>query len=194
MKPTEMLSQIKTLLGAKLNLAQMTLENGTIIEAEAFEAGQPVFIVTEDERVALPVGEYALEDGKKLIVEDEGVIASIAEASAEAEKEEDTQEEQLEDETVEVEAPEEVAEEVTAVVEAVVEAIAPVLEEVKTEVEELKKKFASYEDKKEKMASQKPARKPMKHNPEKKQQKTSVNFAENRSVNMKDRVFNKLFN
>lgn len=194
MKPTEMLSQIKTLLGAKLNLAQMTLQNGTIIEAEAFESGQAVFIVTEDERVALPVGEYALEDGKMLIVEEEGMIASIAEASVEAEEEE-MQEEQLEEETVEVEAPEEVAEEVTAVVEAVVEAIAPVLEEVKQEVEELKKKFASYEDKKEKMASQEPARKPLKHNPEKNNKKAqSITFAENRNATMKDRVFNKLFN
>ena len=31
MKPTEMLSQIKTLLKARMSLAQQTLENGTII-------------------------------------------------------------------------------------------------------------------------------------------------------------------
>ena len=38
MKPTEMLSQIKTLLKAKVSLAQQTLEDGvTVIEAEAFE-------------------------------------------------------------------------------------------------------------------------------------------------------------
>jgi phosphoglycolate phosphatase-like HAD superfamily hydrolase len=46
-------------------LATMKLMDGvTVLEADAFEAGMEVFIVTEDEqRVALPVGEYELEDG-----------------------------------------------------------------------------------------------------------------------------------
>ena len=68
MKANDMLTQVKELLGMeveaeKVELAQMTLENGTVLEAEAFEAGAEVFIVTEGERVALPVGEYELEDG-----------------------------------------------------------------------------------------------------------------------------------
>ena len=191
MKPTEMLSQIKTLLKARMSLAQQTLENGTIIEAESFEAGQQVFVVSDEERVALPVGEYALEDGKTLVVEEEGLIADIKEAAVEAEEEE-MQEEQLEEEVVVEDVPEEVVEEVATVVEAVVEAIAPVLEEVKQEVEELKKKFESYEDKKEKMSSQKPARKPLKHNPEKNNTRTVHTYADNRSATMLDRVFNKL--
>lgn len=191
MKPTEMLSQIKTLLKARMSLAQQTLENGTIIEAESFEAGQQVFVVSDEERVALPVGEYALEDGKTLVVEEEGLIADIKEAAVEAEEEE-MQEEQLEEEVVVEDVPEEVVEEVAAVVEAVVEAIAPVLEEVKQEVEELKKKFESYEDKKEKMSSQRPARKPLKHNPEKNNTRTVHTYADNRSATMLDRVFNKL--
>jgi hypothetical protein len=191
MKPTEMLSQIKTLLKARMSLAQQTLENGTIIEAESFEAGQQVFVVSDEERVALPVGEYALEDGMTLVVEEEGMIAEIKEAAVEAEEEE-MQEEQLEEEVVVEDVPEEVVEEVAAVVEAVVEAIAPVLEEVKQEVEELKKKFESYEDKKEKMSSQRPARKPLKHNPEKNNTRTVHTYADNRSATMLDRVFNKL--
>jgi len=189
MKPTEMLSQIKTLLKARMSLAQQTLENGTIIEAESFEAGQQVFVVSDEERVALPVGEYALEDGKTLVVEEEGLIAEIKEAAAE---EEERKEEQLEEEVVVEDVPEEVVEEVATVVEAVVEAIAPVLEEVKEEVEELKKKFESYEDKKEKMSSQKPARKPLKHNPEKNNTRTVHTYADNRNATMLDRVFNKL--
>lgn len=191
MKPTEMLSQIKTLLKARMSLAQQTLENGTIIEAESFEAGQQVFVVSDEERVALPVGEYALEDGKTLVVEEEGLIAEIKEAAVEAEEEE-MQEEQLEEEVVVEDVPEEVVEEVATVVEAVVEAIAPVLEEVKQEVEELKKKFESYEDKKEKMSSQRPARKPLKHNPEKNNTRTVHTYADNRNATMLDRVFNKL--
>lgn len=189
MKPTEMLSQIKTLLKARMSLAQQTLENGTIIEAESFEAGQQVFVVSDEERVALPVGEYALEDGKTLVVEEEGMIAEIKEAAAE----EEVQEEQLEEEVVVEDVPEEVVEEVATVVEAVVEAIAPVLEEVKQEVEELKKKFESYDKKKEeKMSSQKPATKPLKHNPEKNNTRTVHTYADNRSATMLDRVFNKL--
>tara|TARA_A200000159_G_scaffold159572_2_gene178391 strand:- start:454 stop:1038 length:585 start_codon:yes stop_codon:yes gene_type:complete len=192
MKPTEMLSQIKTLLKARMSLAQQTLENGTIIEAESFEAGQQVFVVSDEERVALPVGEYALEDGMTLVVEEEGLIAEIKEAASE----EEVQEEQLEEEVVVEDVPEEVVEEVATVVEAVVEAIAPVLEEVKQEVEELKKKFEEQykkdEDKKEKMSSQKPATKPLKHNPEKNNTPNVHTYADNRSATMLDRVFNKL--
>jgi hypothetical protein len=58
----------------------MTLENGTVIEADSFEAGQAVFIVTEDGQVALPVGDYTLPDGKMLVVTEEGIIGEIKEA------------------------------------------------------------------------------------------------------------------
>jgi hypothetical protein len=42
----------------EVKLEQMKLENGTVLEADKFEAGNEIFIVTEDERVALPIGEY----------------------------------------------------------------------------------------------------------------------------------------
>lgn len=113
MKATEMLKQVKDLLGleatevnleeqdvnleetkeealatdqveeTKVELATMQLENGTTVESEAFETGNEIFIVTEDEKVALPVGEYTLEDGLKLTIEQEGIIASIGEAEVE---------------------------------------------------------------------------------------------------------------
>ncbi len=71
-------NQIKELLGIEVKLAQMKLKDGvTVIEAEAFEPEMAVFIVNEDERVPMPVGEYMLEDGNMLKVEVEGVIASI---------------------------------------------------------------------------------------------------------------------
>lgn len=62
-----------------------------VVEAEVFEAGQSVFIVSADgERTALPVsveGEpYVLEDGQILVVKEEGVIFSIGEAPAEEEE------------------------------------------------------------------------------------------------------------
>jgi hypothetical protein len=71
-------NQIKELLGMEVKLAQMKLQDGvTVIEAETFEPEMAVFIVNEDERVPMPVGEYMLEDGNVLKVETEGVIASI---------------------------------------------------------------------------------------------------------------------
>tara|TARA_R110000764_G_scaffold162507_1_gene249766 strand:- start:101 stop:766 length:666 start_codon:yes stop_codon:yes gene_type:complete len=100
MKSTEMLNQIKTLLNIEVKLEEMKLENGTIIESESFEKGKEIFIKTDDEKVAMPVGEYILEDSRLLVVEEEGVIADMRDVSDEVpEKEEEGKEitEDLED-------------------------------------------------------------------------------------------------
>jgi len=70
----------------KTELATMTLENGTVLEADAFEPGNEVFIIADDERTPLPVGEYEMEGGLKLVVTEEGVIDSIVEPEAEEEE------------------------------------------------------------------------------------------------------------
>ncbi len=99
MKATEILTEIKKVLGIELTeetsekevskeveLATMKLDNGTEIEAESFEANKEVFIVGEgEEKIALPVGEYTLEDGKILSVTEEGIIGEIKEAGSEEE-------------------------------------------------------------------------------------------------------------
>lgn len=179
----EILSKVNTLLKrAFVKLAQQTLENGTIIEAEAFEVGQPVFIVTEDQRLPLPIGEYKLADGSTLEVIEEGVIAGVEVA--------ETTEVAMADEVVET-APvaEEVATDVKAIVDAVVEVIAPVLEEVQTQITEMKKEMASYV-KKEQMS----ARKPIKHNPEAKEKKENNTFlyAQSKPKGTINSVFDKL--
>lgn len=105
--PIEMLKEIKNLLGVELSeeskteivLAQLKLENGTILEADDFIEGKDVFILTEDERVALPKGEYALEDGRILEVLEDGVINSIKAAEEKVEEEAPAEEEQEMDET-----------------------------------------------------------------------------------------------
>ena len=191
-----MLNDIKTLLNIEIKLEDMKLENGTVITTESLEKGNEVFIVTDDEKVAMPVGEYILEDGKLLIVEEEGIIADVRDVSDDVPAKEET--EDLE-ETIETEVPEEVASEVEAIVEAVVEVIAPVIEEVKSEIEELKKEFGKmrkYEDeeeedkKKEEMSA---ARKPIRHNPEAKTaQRKQVQFAKGQFTSTLDRVLNKL--
>ena len=91
MRPSEMLNKITSLLGTNVELAEMKLENGTTIEADSFASGESVFIITEDEKVPLPVGDYNLEDGKVLVVEEEGVISSIGDAT-EATEEKDQEE------------------------------------------------------------------------------------------------------
>lgn len=86
-KATQTINAIKVALGMEVSLATMKLDDGvTVIEAEAFEAGNAVMIVTEDEqKIALPVGKYKLEDGMILIVAEEGVIGEIKEEQAEEE-------------------------------------------------------------------------------------------------------------
>ena len=74
MKATEILNEIKNVLGIELSeesvtLAVMKLENGTEIESESFEVGKDVFIKNEDgDSIPLPVGDYTLEDGTLLSV------------------------------------------------------------------------------------------------------------------------------
>ena len=77
------INQIKALLGMEVKLETMKLVNGTEIEAEVFEAGAEVFIVSEEEKVALPIGEYELEGGQVLVVAEEGVISEIKDAAQE---------------------------------------------------------------------------------------------------------------
>lgn len=127
------INKIKTLLKMEIQLERMTLENGTVIEADAFETGASVFIVTEDGQVPLPIGEYELPESMKLIVAEDGVISEVKAMEEEAVAE------------VEVEAEEvttEVAEEAIVVIEevetAVIEKVAAVIdaatpEEVTTE-------------------------------------------------------------
>jgi len=84
---TSVINQIKTLLGMEVKLETMKLMDGiTIFEADAFEMDNEVFIITEDEqKIPVPIGEYELEDGRILVVEVEGVILEIKEATIEEE-------------------------------------------------------------------------------------------------------------
>jgi hypothetical protein len=178
------INEIKTLLGMEVKLAQMQLENGTVIEAEVFEAEQAVFIVNEDDRIALPVGEYLLEDGMVLKVEVEGVIASI----------EMPEEEALEVE--EVEAPEAEVE-VEAAAEAspkkVIESITK--EMFFSEIEKLRNEIAELKlSKTEEVAPNvELSVEPLTHSPEVKDIKVQQ-FASNRALTTQDRVMAKLFN
>lgn len=170
-----MLNKVKELVGVEaseetqeVKLAQATLENGTVIESETFEAGSEVFIVTEEEKVALPIGEYTLEDGEILTVEEEGIIASIGAAvEEEAPAEEEASEE--------VKAEEEEQEMAYATKEELAE-LKSMVEEIKSmiEKEEMSEEGSSVKSEetttkvvyssKEEMSEQEPEK--VKHNPE----------------------------
>lgn len=180
---SNVINQIKTLLGMEVKLAQMALENGTIIEAEVFEAGASVFIVNEEDRIALPVGEYKLEDGMILIVAEEGIIAEIKEAVVEEETPEAEVEVEVEQEMAEVKEPKRVIESVTK------EMFFAEIESLKKEIEELK--LAKTEVKVEEVEL---SAEPLTHNPEATAKRDVNLFSQNRTKTTFDSVLNKISN
>ena len=82
----EAINTIKTYLNMEVKLAKMMLVDGvTVLEANEFVAGQEVYIVSDEEKIPLPIGEYELEDGKILVVSEDGIIAEIKEVDEEEE-------------------------------------------------------------------------------------------------------------
>jgi hypothetical protein len=209
MKANQMLNEIKTLLNIEVKLMEMKLENGTIVSAEAFEKDNEIFIVTDDEKVAMPVGEYILEDGKLLVVEAEGMIADVREVSDEvpAKEEEVEETEDLEEEKKEEEKMADVAdwEGMEKRIQNLEDAIASLKadkveaeEEVEMGVENgglksrtVKEEFS--EEVKEEVKEELSAVKPIKHNPEASTpQKKQVQFAKGQFNTTLDRVLSKL--
>ena len=84
MKAETILDRIMVKLGiaeepVAVELAQVKTEDGqAIFEADAFEVGQAVFIVTEDGKLPVPQGEFIFVDGKKVEVDENGTIVEIA--------------------------------------------------------------------------------------------------------------------
>lgn len=201
MKATEVLKKAKELLSIEteeVQLATATLENGTIIEAESFSSGQEVFIVTQDEKVALPVGEYQLESGDILLVKEEGVIDSIGAAREEEEPSEESlnEETELEEDKEEMNyaTKEELAEvksmieEIKAMIKDKEEMSEEVSEESKEELsEEIKEEEAKEENKEE--LSEIPK---VKHNPEKEVDRNLNLYAQKRAETTLDRVLSKI--
>jgi len=189
-----MLNQVKELLGMEaeaenVELAQMKLENGTVLEAESFEAGGEVFIVTEDEKVAVPVGEYELEDGKILVVTEEGVIAEIKEGGAEEEEAAEEEVEAEEEEKVEAEyaTKEELAE-----IKSMVEEIKAMIKKEEMNADELGNVVTEELAAQEKIElSEEPVQK-VSHSPEASVEKKMNLFSQKRAFSTIDRVFNNL--
>ena len=199
MKSQETLGKIMELLNLQdeVKLESMKLENGTTIEAEAFEANQEVFIVTEDEKIALPVGEYEMEDGRVLVVAEEGVIAEMRDGGEEAPAEEPAQEEATEEEVEQAE--EEPKEEEMSY--ATKEELSAAVEEMKAMIEEIKAMMSPKEMAEEvkeevkeeevEMSADEPAAKPIKHSPDTKPVEMHQ-FSKGAKGDTLSRIFNKL--
>ena len=203
MNEKSILNKVRTLLGLEVKLETMKLTDGvSMLEAESFEAGQPVFILTEDEqRIALPIGEYELEDGRVLVVIEEGMIAEIKEV-----KEEEEMPEAPAQEPAEVEqemAQEETAPQAKKIVESITkESFFSEMEALKKENEELKAQLSAQnnevavEEKEEEVAPVELAEepKPISFNPENSQATEVFKFASKRNASTMDSVLNRISN
>ena len=179
------INEIKTLLGMDVNLAQMKLMDGvTVLEADAFEMDNAVFIVNGEEKIPMPVGEYELEDGMILVVAVEGIIAEIKEAVVEAPEAHEAEVE------VEVEAQAETATPKRIVESVTKEMFFAEIEKLRTEIAELK---SVKEVVKEELSSEVVVE-PLTHSPEVKNEVKLNKFSPNRQMTTQDRVMAKLFN
>lgn len=182
------INEIKTLLGMEVKLAQMKLKDGvTVLEADAFEMDNNVFIVNGEERIPVPVGEYELEDGMILVVTVEGVIAEIKEAVVE--------EEAAPEAEVEVEVEAQAA---PATPKRIVESVSKEMffaeiEKLRTEIAELK---SVKEVVKEELNSDVIFEnvQPLTHSPESKNEVKLNRISTNRQMTTQDIVMSKLFN
>jgi len=206
MNTNDMISKIKEVLNLseEVKLEQQALENGTVLEAEAFESGNEVFIVTEDEKVAVPVGEYQLEDGRILVVAEEGLISEIkteeAEEEAPAEEVEASEDVELEEEKEEMGyATKEELAEVKSMLEEIKSMLEP-KEDLSAEelgnliTEELckheKVELSEVPEEVQEELNQ-PAAEPIQANPEAKQNLSKFNISQNRRMSTLDRVMAK---
>jgi hypothetical protein len=196
MKSSEMINKIRTLLDIQVKLEERKLENGTVVEAESFEKGKEIFIKTDDEKVAMPVGEYILESGELVVVEEEGIIADVREVSDEVpqkeeeskDETEDLEEKEMEEDEYEEEMPDwykKTYEEMKSRVQNLEDAIADIKagklsedvqekelseekveENIESEVKEELSEEKEVENSELKEELSKPATEPIKHSPE----------------------------
>tara|TARA_R110001606_G_scaffold151042_1_gene291360 strand:- start:930 stop:1508 length:579 start_codon:yes stop_codon:yes gene_type:complete len=190
MKANDMVNQIKTLLNIEVKLEEMKLDNGTVVEAESFESGKEIFIVTDDDKVALPVGEYMMEDSRLLVVEEEGMIADLKDVSDEVPQEEETEDLEEEADVADWKGMEKR-------IQNLEDAIADLKKdkvEASDDANTLKSRTVKEEFSAEELSSE-PAAEAIKHNPEGETLKEmKFVYSQNRTETTLDRILNKINN
>lgn len=177
------------LKAVEVKLEQMKLADGvTVIEAELFEVGQPVFVITEDAQIALPIGEYVLEDERVLVVLEEGIIGEIKEQEDEVEVEEEAPVAEVSPEA-EMAAPQ--APTAKKVIESIVKETQFSSDEKDAKIAELEARIAELS--KVELSDDEPAAEPINHNPENAKEVEVFRYSKNRSQTAMDRVLTKLY-
>ena len=164
MKEITLLNKVKSLLGIEIKLAQLVLDDGQTLEADAFEAGAEVFILDANgEKVPAPAGSY-VAGSSTVIVAMDGIIESI----------EKKEEEQLK------------ADYITSA------DLLYVVNEINAKIDALK--LSKQEPEKEKEVVLEADAKPLTHSPEKVEEVQKIKLQKNKSVSTRDVVFSKIFN
>tara|TARA_R110000744_G_scaffold251100_1_gene367110 strand:- start:180 stop:812 length:633 start_codon:yes stop_codon:yes gene_type:complete len=203
MKASEIVDSIKEVLGmelaeVKVELEERELDNGTKITADKFEEGESVFILTEsgdeEEKIALPVGNYEMNDGTVLVVTEEGKIGELREASDEV-----PQKEEAGEEKEEMNEEEEMDEEADVAdwqgMEKRIQNLEDAIADLKANKLNDNEEMYSKEKKDEKVEASKVdsnkldlSAEPISHNPEKEVKKQRVKLGNNRPMTTRDRI------
>ena len=183
MNTKETLNKVRTLLGIEVKFETMTLENGAVLEAEAFEIGAELFVVADDERVPVPVGEYLTADGMAILVSEQGIIADIKKVE-DTPAEEETPVEEVEKVEAEKTTPKKIVESVST------ETFFAEIEKLRNEITELKTELSKTE-----LSEVKEDVEGISHNPENKSEKKELNLKSKKGKNTTiNRIYNKLNN
>ena len=222
MKENTILNKVREVLGLEVKLEQRKLDDSTTtVEAESFEKGEEIMIVTEDEqKIALPVGEYKMQSGEMLIVKEEGIIEEVKAEEKEEEKEEEVdskkEDEKYEEKDEEMSADD--SKPIKKTVESIVketffsemEALKKENEELKSQLQELSKDPVAEESTPEtiteevneevELSAEEPkaeveaAAEPIVHNPENKAKKVGNTISPNKRKTIMDTVLSKIAN
>ena len=193
MNTNQTLNKVRTLLGIEVKLEQMKLDNGAVLEAEVFEVGAEIFVVADEERVAVPVGEYVTADGMTIVVAEEGIIGEIKEAGAEEEAPAEEEEAPVEEEVVEEDLSTETATPKKVIESVSKETFFSEIEKLRTEINELKLAKVEVKEVEEVSVELSEDVEGISHNPENGTAKKELNlYSQKGKNNTMSRIFNKL--
>ena len=156
------LNQIRVVLGMEVKLASEELVDGTIVEAEAFEEGYPLFVKGEAGDTPAPAGRHETKSGLIVEVDENGKIVSVEEKATEEALQDDEVKEEITveaEEEVSVEVETEEDSEVEDKVKEILEKIVMSVEEIAAEVADVKEKVQMMEQKYSKLAKEPAAKK-----------------------------------
>jgi uncharacterized protein YuzE len=183
----------------KVELAQVKTADGqAVLEAEAFEIGNAVFIVTEEGNIPVPTGEYTLEEGLKIKVDEQGVIVEVeTEGAEEVAEEVEAKDEPMKEETGMMEsAPKKVVKSKTEMEESYFSKIETRLSAIEKSNEDLKAvnvQLSAENEELKKQLAETPAPH-TKFNPDAEAQRdVKFKIGARREETIQDRVFNQLF-